>query len=96
MTQPTNWDRADFAAAALQEYHSETRFDTPTYGDEGSEAFTEAFGDMLCDMQHLADRAGVDFEDMLDVARRAYAEEVAEAAHLTAQNTTTTEGDSDD
>lgn len=60
-----NDGRANFAAAALATYHSETRFSPDTYGDEGSAQFVETFGDLLGDLQHLAKRAGVDFAQLL-------------------------------
>lgn len=65
-TDPLDNDgRAGFAATALAAYHDETRSYPETYGDEGSEEFTQTFGDLLGDLQHLAKRAGVDFQELL-------------------------------
>lgn len=82
MSELNNQGRADFAAAALATYHSETRFSPDTYGDEGSEQFVETFGDLLGDLQHLARRAGVDFADLLTAGTYHFECEVGEEEEL--------------
>ena len=68
----TNWDRADRAATALAAYHDETQGCDPglgqSYGDEGEGVFSEAFQDLLTDLMHLADRAGLEFEELINRA----------------------------
>lgn len=80
MTEINNDGRADFAAAALATYHSETRYSPDTYGDEGSEQFVETFSDLLGDLQHLARRAGVEFADLLERGTMHFDEEEEEEA----------------
>lgn len=77
---PDNNDRASFAATALQAYFSETRFNAATYGDEGSSEMDEAFGDLLCDLRHLAERAGLDWAVLNNRGELTYLEEQAEEA----------------
>ena len=72
-----NWKAADRAAVALQSYHDEISVDGSSYGDEGSEEFSEAMQDLLTDLRHLAFRAGVDFLDLNEAASRRYMEEIS-------------------
>lgn len=84
-TDPLDNDgRAGFAATALAAYYDETRYapDGDTYGDEGSEQFATAFGDLLGDLQHLARRAGVDFHEVLAHGTSHFEEEVREEEEL--------------
>lgn len=72
-----NWQRGNWAAAGLQAYLDARQGMDPglgdTYGDEGSDEFEEGFRDLLCDLMHLAYRADVDFQRMLDMAEVNYA-----------------------
>lgn len=67
----SNWERGDLAATALQKYFDEMGYDpiSGTYGDEGSALFEIAMTDLLTDLEHLAHRAGVDYERILSDAR---------------------------
>lgn len=76
-----NWGRADFAATALTAYHDETHPSSSSYGDEGSEQFAETFSDLLGDLQHLARRAGVNFQDLLERGTYHFMAEVQEEEH---------------
>lgn len=77
-----NWGRASFAATALTAYHDETHPSSSSYGDEGSEQFAETFSDMLGDLQHLARRAGVDFQELLERGTYHFMAEVQEEMAL--------------
>lgn len=61
---PTNDDRAIWAAKALQEFQRQTRCDN---GD--------ALCDLLADLMHAADRTGQDFDGELNRARMHYQDE---------------------
>lgn len=76
-TEPDNDDRAAFARAALHAYIGETRHDGPDLSD-GSMAMDEGFRDLLCDLQHLAMTAGLDFQWMLGRGTACFEGEVAE------------------
>lgn len=82
-----NEGRADFAAAALQAYHSETRFAPDTYGNEDSEQFVETFGDLLGDLQHLARRAGANFAELLAAGTSHFEYEVEQEQELERRST---------
>lgn len=77
--EPTNWDRADRAATALQVYHDVSRGCEPfmgsSYGDEGSGEMEEAFADLLTDLMHLANRCDLDFEQLVSSAEVNYTAE---------------------
>lgn len=75
-----NNGRAGFAATALAAYYDETRNDGGTYGDEGSEEFNGAFSDLLGDLQHLARRAGLNFDELMERGTGHFEEEVQEEA----------------
>jgi hypothetical protein len=63
--------RANWALAALRVFHNETGV------DEG-----DALSDLLCDLMHLADRKGWDFDHELERARMHYeAETLSEPAN---------------
>jgi hypothetical protein len=55
---PTNLERAGWAGAALRHFQSSTGTDDDT-----------ALPDILCDLQHWANREAINFEDALDTAR---------------------------
>ena len=77
-----NGGRADFAAAALQAHFDETHFSPDTYGDEGSELMETEICDLLGNLMHLAKRAGLDFEAMLENGRHHFEEEEALEKHI--------------
>ena len=64
---PTNERRAQWADKALAVFQNETRCDQQ-----------DALPDLLCDLMHLADQQGIDFDKMLQRARYHYQAEVAE------------------
>jgi len=57
--------RADRAADAIEAY----------WGDQGYEDFETQFKDLLNDLLHWCDGQGIDFDDVLERARRSYQEE---------------------
>lgn len=63
------WDNGNRAAAALQAYYDTLHTDGSTYGDEGSDAFSEAFIGLLIDLRFLAARAGVNYAALDRVAQ---------------------------
>lgn len=77
--EPTNWERADRAATALQVYHDATQGCDPfmgeSYGDEGGDVMAEAFADLLTDLMHLANRCDLDFEQLVSSAEVNYTAE---------------------
>lgn len=80
-----NWGRASLAATALTAYYDETRDTGGTYGDEGSEEFNDAFSDLLGDLQHLARRAGLNFDELMERGTGHFEEEVQEEEALARQ-----------
>lgn len=71
MKDITNQDRAEWAYCALERFQDKTQTD-----DE------DALADLLCDLMHLADRDGLDFDNELNRARNNHTEEVAEEEML--------------
>lgn len=69
------WGASDRAATALQAYYDEVSPDGDTYGDEGSEAFGDAFVGLLTDLMHLADRSGMDLDAMMQEAQAKWRKE---------------------
>ena len=64
---PTNLERAGWAGAALRHFQSSTGTDDDT-----------VLPDLLCDLQHWANREAINFEDALDTARMHHQAECAE------------------
>jgi hypothetical protein len=60
--------RAYWAGVALRAFRGETNCEAD-----------EAPGDLLADLMHWCDRNGMDFETLLDGARRNYREETGQA-----------------
>lgn len=56
-----NDERAEYAAAAIRAFQHQTQTDDD-----------DALGDLLCDLQHFADREGYDFKKMLERAAMHY------------------------
>lgn len=65
--EPTNSDRAAWAAEALRVFRARTRCD-----------YEDSLGDLLCDLMHWADRHEFDFQAALDRASDHHAYEIAE------------------
>lgn len=71
MADFTNEDRASAAARGMRAY-AKSKY------EPGAEDDKTIFGDMICDMLHLADLRGWDFDWMVATARSNHADEVAE------------------
>lgn len=71
MTEITNNDRASMANTALSAFANEG------YAP-GAEDDETIFGDLLCNLRHLADAQGWDIEAMWGASRRLHLQEVAE------------------
>lgn len=65
---PTNQDRAGWAKVAVRAFRSVCRTDE-----------SDAIGDLMCDLLHLARERGLDPERVLDDARSRFAAEETEA-----------------
>lgn len=78
--EPDNEDRAGFANIALDAYARETRHDPREQSVDMGDAdhVTEVMSDLVCDLMHLADAAGVEFDQILESARSNYDFEVME------------------
>lgn len=85
--EPDNTDRAEWAGAALDKYAEMTRNDpreqTVTVDgpddEEGREHAEEVLSDLLCDLQHLADQLGVDWDVVTERGERNHADEMEES-----------------
>jgi hypothetical protein len=69
MSAPTNAERASWADEALQAFIARTNCDCE-----------DSLADLLCDLMHWADQAGLSFTRELGRARYHYAAEITEAA----------------
>lgn len=91
---PDNTDRAMWAREAVDAYAAATRNDPAEQRVEDAEALTEVLGDLLCDLRHLANMDGVDFEALVGHGRDGWREEIAEdtedPVHITIQTTVET------
>lgn len=80
--EPDNNDRAGWAASALEAYAAETRpieeVSLSIGNEDDKEAFEEQLSDLLCDMHHLADKWGSDFDALMERGEGNYVEEVEE------------------
>lgn len=78
--EPDNADRAGFANVALDAYAHETRHDPREQAVviTDPEHVTEVMSDLICDLMHLADETGVEFDKIMETARSNYDFEVAE------------------
>lgn len=70
---PDNTDRARWAAAALDAFGAATGQIGYTYTDP--EHLSEIAADLVADLMHLGDQAGLDPEGLLDRGRRHYDDE---------------------
>jgi hypothetical protein len=67
-----NESRAEWAAVAASAMATETGL----IRDASAEDFwAQAIGDLLCNLHHLADREGLDFDELAEGAERMYEEE---------------------
>lgn len=81
--EPDNGDRAEWAGAALDAYAAQTRHDpreqtvfvTGPDDEDGRENAEEVMSDLLCDMQHLCARWGIEWPAMLERADGHFAAE---------------------
>lgn len=81
--EPDNSDRAEWAGAALDAYAGMTRNDpreqtvevTGPEDADGRENAEEVMSDLLCDMQHLCARWGIEWPAMLERADGHFAAE---------------------
>lgn len=85
MSEPTNELRAAWAAFSVEVFARQTRQlkpedELPALDGHDADWWQEVMGDLLCDLQHLAGRVGLNWDRMLESSTRAYEEEVAEAA----------------
>lgn len=74
MSKPeiTNYDRAGLAFAALSAFVDHAR--QPLHADS-VECKEEAVGDLICDLGHWCDLNELDFNKLLDRARRQHGQE---------------------
>jgi hypothetical protein len=72
MPELTNDDRADKAMQAVGAYRNVTRFDPNDFDMQ------EVVQDLLGDLQHLADREGIDFAQALRMGTTTHEEEKQE------------------
>ena len=77
---PTNEDRAAFARLAVDAYYLRTRHEVGP--EEDVEAWEEVASDLLCDLHHLADRHGVDWDAVVRRASGHYEAEIIEEAGI--------------
>jgi hypothetical protein len=70
-SEPTNFDRAAWAAEALATFRRRTGTD-----------YEDALGDLLCDLMHWADEHELDFDSALSRARDHHHAEVQEAGEV--------------
>lgn len=73
---PTNEERASFAGVALDAYYLRTRHAVGP--DDNVDDWEEVAGDLLCDLHHLADLRGVDWEAVERRGRGHYEAEIVE------------------
>lgn len=79
MSEVTNTTRAGWARTALEAYIGETRhgggYELTLDNSENNE---EVIGDFLCDLRHLCDDLGLDFEVLAERGAMHHREEIAE------------------
>ena len=71
MTEPTNATRAEWAYRTVLLFAQYTGLELPRDYDV-------AISDLLADLMHLCDEAGIDFDERLDDGRGAYQIEVSD------------------
>jgi hypothetical protein len=72
MTEPTNEDRANWAARVILVFKQYTGLDRSGDDDE------TALKDLLCNLRHWCDEMAIDFDACAAGSREVYEEEVAE------------------
>ena len=73
MDEPSNEQRAEWAYAAVESFASKTRQDTSGDLKHDLECVVS---DLLCDLMHLSDRDGFDFDRATSNAAGNYQEEL--------------------
>lgn len=77
--EPDNNDRAEWANQALTAYSEATRpaeeVELTLGNEDDKEEFQTRLGDLLCDLRHLADQWGVDYDEANDNGLGNYVEE---------------------
>lgn len=73
MCNPSNFQRAQWAEDAVEHFGRATDMDT---AGEDLETMTQ---DLLCNMMHLCDVEGFDFDRLLESARSCYQDELKES-----------------
>jgi len=76
MDEVDNMRRAEWAHAALDAFGQLTG--QRDYDYRADETFREIAGDLLADLLHAADMAGVDPDELIEIGRWHYDEEVNE------------------
>jgi hypothetical protein len=71
MDEYTNDDRADTAVEALEAFRKATR-----HNPDDQDPYDELLRELLCNLQHFADREGLNFRAVLADATAIYADEV--------------------
>jgi hypothetical protein len=82
MSDVTNADRAGWARTALDAYVDETRSPCASAYEltpENKDNNEEVIGDFLCDLRHLCDALGLDWESLNDSGAMHYRDEAEEA-----------------
>lgn len=79
-SEPTNADRAEWAEIGLRAFTDRVFHGEADRDLSDPDAFEQALGDFLCNLMHLADRQGVNFEQVLERGRCHYSAEVREEA----------------
>ncbi len=80
--EPNNDDRAGWGLLALGVFAQATRYGPEDWSVDATNAeeLREVLGDLLCDLRHLCDMAGVSYMEADLFARGNYVEEVLEEA----------------
>ena len=73
-TEPDNSDRAEWANAALDTFAALTHSDPreQSVDPEDKDYLEEVAGDLMCDLFHLLNQAGIDPEEVIPTARYNY------------------------
>jgi hypothetical protein len=74
--EPSNADRAEWAAHAVSAYARQTRHSIPEQRITSGEHARELIGDLICDLLHLGDQWGVGADVLIESGRGHYADEV--------------------
>lgn len=84
--EPTNEDRANWAAKALETFARQTSQlkdgdELPPIDADGpNDWWDEVIGDLVCDLAHLADQLGIEWSEVVINAQDAHDQEVEEVS----------------